>query len=562
MFFQKAVTLLYLAYVVQGQKAFTLETVCVISDTHIGDFNGDIGTATLCENHSVTGTNCDVELKYLYTITNVASSVIRAQGISVPDDGDNQVVELDQTPIIKDAKVFAHHKVTKNLCDLSGQEISQLAVAVASYIEFNYGQDSLDDAGEVAPYVTSINTFRASVNNLAPLEWEMSQYSSGTVVKCIVDDRMGQTCEEYVAMIEDDNMRNTRDQCIQDVTFQYKYRITGTSCHTITSLKSKLDGRSFVQGYNKYHSLDGNISCDDRTYCPGDEVEVNDKRTVDFCANNGRTVYFVGTINEITAEQNNVSQKAPWKFPPMVLPVPDSPPTMSPAPRPTKTPTDVEREECNGHPGEMYFQYLGPEYTCDTSDNGSTKITSQNYYGSNRGKGAARKLQVNESNIAGRGKGAGKGAGSTGGKKKPKKGKGSKEFVCLDDFTITDPTPKISVSDSNGRIYFRSSDNKPISVGDCLTASPDNAVSGKAVKTVPNKRRSKDKVPATTVVRIKNQDGAMDENGNVKDQLAQTFSFHSSCSTPFFTGDTYGALKLIGWKSRSGNLFGTKCLTS
>eukprot|EP00555_Chaetoceros_dichaeta_P002595 CAMPEP_0198249802 /NCGR_PEP_ID=MMETSP1447-20131203/1196_1 /TAXON_ID=420782 /ORGANISM="Chaetoceros dichaeta, Strain CCMP1751" /LENGTH=555 /DNA_ID=CAMNT_0043934511 /DNA_START=88 /DNA_END=1752 /DNA_ORIENTATION=+ len=555
MFFQKAVTLLYLAYGVQGERAFNFDTVCVISETHNGDFNGDLGSATLCKDHSVTGIDdCYVKLKYLYTITNISTdSAIRVQGITVPDNGENQEVTLDQTPIIKDAQVFAHHEVTKDFCDLSGLEISHLAVAVASYLEHDYGQDDLSRAGKVAPYMTSTTAFTVSDLPLptAPLTWEMSPWdTSGTIVKCNIDDTSSvQTCEDYVKMIEaDDVSPNTRDQCIQDVTFQYKYILTGDSCYTITSLQSELDGRAFVIGYDKYHSLDG-FSCDDRKFCKGDEVMVDDKRTVDFCANAGRTVHFIGTINDVKAEEDNMRQKAPWTFPPISLDAPDTPPpasapvplTTTPSKTPTKAPAVADCKQCQGHPKEMYFQYLGSGNTCEKSENGLTTNCKE------------------PSNpVPGRGKGAGKGAsstggiGSTGGNKKPKKGKkGSKEFACDDLFTIADDPPKISVSDLKGRIYFRSSDDNPINKNGCFTASPANAITGKAIKAGSNgnkKMKSGPKMPSTTVVRIKNQDkGGLDENGMLKDQLAQTFTFHTSCSTPFFTGDTYGALKLIGW---------------
>jgi len=562
MFFQKAVTLLYLAYGVQGERAFNFDTVCVISKTHNGDFNGDLGSATLCKDHSVTGIDdCDVKLKYLYTITNVSPvSAIRVQGITVPDNGENQEVTLDQTPIIKDAQVFAHHEVTKDFCDLSGLEISHLAVAVASYLEHDYGQD-MSLAGKVAPYIMSTTAFTVSDLPLpaAPLTWEMSPWdTSGTIVKCIIDDTSPvQTCEDYVATIE----ANTRDECIQDVTFQYKYILTGESCYTITSLQSSLDGRNFVTGYDKYHSLD-DFSCDDNKFCKGDEVLVDDKRTVDFCANADRTVHFIGTINDVKAEPNNMRQKAPWTFPEIDLSSPGPPPTQTPLPltnTPTKTPTKApavaDCKQCKGHPKEMYFQYLGSGNTCEKSENGlTTKCEEPSNLGPGRGS-----------------KGAGKGAsstgvfGSTGGNKKPKNGKGnSKEFACDDFSNIVDVTPKISVSDLQNRIYFRSSDANPIYKNDCFTASPDNAVTGKAIKAYARenkKMRGGSKMASTTVVRIKNQNGEYDENGMLKDQPAQTFSFHTSCSTPFFTGDTYGALKLIGWKARNGMVFGEKCAT-
>lgn len=174
-----------------------------------------------------------------------------------------------------------------------------------------------------------------------PLQWELDQQ-----VECFIGDSMT-TCNDYISTI------TSADQCVVDVTFKYTIENTGFACNSIDTISASIDDIS-----ERALALDSIQSCSDRDFCPDDEWELADKRTINICAYSGQNASFELTLNGV---DNSNNDEGDYSFAIVTLPTTAAP---TAAPTSGSAPT---RCQCTDRPSEMYFMF--GDGLCDESSN-------------------------------------------------------------------------------------------------------------------------------------------------------------------------------------------------
>jgi len=236
--------------------------------------------------------------------------------------------------------------------------------------------------------------------------------------------------------------------------------------------------------------ITGINSCGEKRFCPGESWKLTDDRTIDICSLANQKVPFHVGIND------DEMQVGHYIFDPVYL---------------NDYPLDPPKKiECDGHPQELYFKF--EERLCSESNN-SLDSSWRRELTVDESSGLTEK-EIRELTDEVRSL-----------KKSDKRNdsdKSSYYFSCDDYCEFTDPSTVIISDCKEGDIYYKE-DN--VRFGDIIVAKASDGYIG-----------------ANTKVEIKNQEG----------RTVQEFTFHSSCSRPIYTGDTFGALKLVGWKNDDG----------
>ncbi len=118
------------------------------------------------------------------------------------------------------------------------------------------------------------------------------------------------------------------------------------------------------------------------------------------------------------------------------------------------------------------------------------------------------------------------------------------QYIGGSSVVPNDQDGKVSVTGDPGQtspVFIRASDkSNPDDKKALVYFSGEVALNGQFV--IDATVASKSRLEADTYVHISNLDGS----------LLQTIKFHTSCSKPLYLGDRFGSIKLIGFKSESG----------
>jgi len=393
------------------------------------------------QNSFIDRADCNQDLRYEYIITNKSNHPVRAQGIVVRQKGSLVHLPVNNNPMTPGYSRVVVNSVEKNLCALNGNEVRSTAIAFAA-----------NAAGGIPG--SDRESYAFNVPDI-PLKWKMNDG-----VGCFIDGTGNtKTCNQFIKDISDGT------ECIVDVVFKYNIENTGIACDNIHTIDAIMSG-----GAPKGLALESINSCANKDFCPGDELIIDDKRSIDLCALQGTKVGF-----DVILNNNDDKQVGFHKY--------DSAP--GPPPEPI---------QCLQRPCEMYFVF--EERLCTASDNEFMNYGRRNLHEEQRLLKGKSKKNSDDDNY-------------------------SSYFSCRDFCEFTSPSTVIITDIDGYEEYFRGD----VKFGDVITI-----------------KSSSGELDSNTMVRIKDQQ---------RDRTAQEFTFHSSCSKPLFTGDTFGALRLIGWKNYS-----------
>jgi len=167
----------------------------------------------------------------------------------------------------------------KNICSSNGVSISATAAATVMNIDGILSTSKVDD------YI--FDPGADTKDDPLQFQWDLQ-----SEVKCFIDDE--QTCDDYAKDIRNEI------ECFADVNFSYEIENSGIMCQSIHTIEAIMDG-----GIKKTLPLDEMHSCADKEVCQGDApFSVEDKRTVNFCAQKGRDVFFEVMINGSNGNYN------------------------------------------------------------------------------------------------------------------------------------------------------------------------------------------------------------------------------------------------------------------
>jgi len=315
-------------------------------------------------------------------------------------------------------------------------------------------------------------------------------------VDCFINDGKKTTCNEHLST------NGNQDTCTKDVTFEYIIENIGPVCHYIESISSAIQN-----GYTKHLSLDTKYSCQERTFCTGtgNEWYLEDKRTVDLCAMNGNIPF---NININSASMKVGYYKFPTGIGPTMSPATTTMPPVITTISPTLTvsPSAHMSTKCLQTPSQITFVF-GSRLCKDSVnqlDNNQRRDLNERLLKDDK------KTNQKKNKVKDNVKDSNQDINS---------GNSSNYFSCADYCELTrDSTIIVTDTDKHEELFNEGG----FSFGDNLTIKP-----------------SCGKLSSDILVIIKDRSG----------RISQKITIHTSCSKPISTGDTFGALELVGWKN-------------